>query len=618
MCGIVGISQSTEEIDVSVLNRMIATIQHRGPDDSGCQLLNRNRVGLGHCRLSIIDLSARGHQPMANEDGSLWVTYNGEIYNFADIRTKLSALGHAFRSGTDTEVILHAYEEWGVSCLEQFRGMFAFGLWDDTKQELILVRDRLGIKPLFYYWDEEKLIFASELKAILKHHDLDLSIDPTAFLDFLSSGNFIPAPKTPYRHIKKLLPGHYLKYNNGKIAIQSYWQLNFSPRDIDPSEAIQAFREVLDDAIKLHLVSDVPLGVLLSGGLDSSTIVAEIARLSQQQLNTFSLGFDVIEHSELDRARIVANHFHTAHNERVMQGAEAFDLLDHIVDLYDEPFAASSALPTYLVSQLAASQVKVALSGDGGDEAFAGYKWYDRWLSWSSRSVIPCYHFVLKSAITLISPGAAALKLATRSNTNALQQIALLRGGFHPLLKKALLAPTLADQLDAYDDMWYLRRFWRPDLPPISRLQFLDLNTYLPDIMLTKVDRASMAESIEIRVPFLDHRLIEFAGRLPASLLYGNTRNDKKWLVKQAMADRLPQATIHGAKKGFSIPAGYWFHQTKSNQIIKKITGAGIDCGIFAPDFIDAMKKWQLSGRYLWTILALDRWLSKHGTANFI
>jgi asparagine synthase (glutamine-hydrolysing) len=615
VCGIVGISQSTEEIDLPVLKQMVKTIRHRGPDDTGCKLLNSHKVGLGHCRLSIIDLSANGHQPMQNENGTLWVTYNGEIYNFSDIRKKLVALGHVFHSETDTEVILHAYEEWGFSCFQNFRGMFAFGLWDEKSKELILARDRLGIKPLFYYHDNEKLIFASELKAILAHTDIDLSIDQTAIFDFLSFGNFIPAPKTPYRNIKKLLPGHYLKYKDGKVEIQSYWQLNFHPMEIDQAEAIHNFLDLLDETIKLHLVSDVPLGVLLSGGLDSSTIVAETTRLSNTNVKTFSMGFDVVQHCELDRARLVAHHFQTDHNERVMRSPEAFNLLDSIVDLYDEPFAASSALPTYLISQLAASQVKVVLSGDGGDEAFAGYKWYDRWLSGSKRSAIPLYHSFLKFVTALVSPGATALKLASYSNACSLQQIALLRGGFHQILQKALLAPKLAHQLDSYDDMWYLRRYWRPELPLISRLQYLDLHTYLPDKMLTKVDRASMAVSIEIRVPFVDHRLLEFVARVPHMLLYGNGGKDKKWLVKQAMKGILPHAIIHGAKKGFSVPLEYWFHESSINHSVNHFTGAGIDCGILAPDFREKIRKWGIRGHHLWSLLVLDRWLAKNGNS---
>lgn len=506
----------------------------RGPDDAGMEI--RNGTGLGHRRLSILDLSPAGHQPMCNEDRSVWVVFNGEIYNFAELRRELEGLGHRFVSNSDTEVIVHGWEAWGERCVERLRGMFAFAVWDDRRRVLFLARDRVGIKPLFYYWDGRTLAFASELKALRQCPDLDLAVDPTALFDFLTY-LYIPAPKTAYKNVRKLEPGHRLLFDGRRLHAERYWDWNFAPRPITERKAVEELRALLAETVRLHLVSDVPLGVLLSGGVDSSAVAAFAGPVM-----TFSIGFDVAEHSETAFARAVAGRFGTRHVESTVALAEGKRLLDWMVEWYDEPYYDTSAIPTYLVCREARRHVTVALSGDGGDEVFGGYTHYTRFRRLMAWDVLP-------KALRRLVPGRSGERL----RLDPLERYAFLMGGMVEHEKARV--PGLAKFKD-YDALWSFRRFWREDLDVPTRLQYLDAKTYLPDDILTKVDRASMAVSLEVRPPLLDHRLMEFVATLPTHVRLKGGR--LKYLLKKALEGLLPEEILTRKKKGFSVPLRTW------------------------------------------------------------
>ena len=380
MCGIAGLLRIDGKVEESSLARMSANLAHRGPDDDGLWVSEDAKVGLAHRRLAIIDLGPAGHQPMTNEDGSIWLVYNGEIYNYIEIKRRLEDLGHRFRSNSDTETIIHGYEEWGEAFLEKLRGMFAFGLWDSRWQRLLLVRDHTGIKPLFYYWDGQTFAFASEIKGFWGLDGIDRTVDRSAIFDYLTY-MYVPAPKTAYQRIRKLQPGHLLSFDGTRLQEKQYWEVPLAQDDsMDENRAVRLLREHLSDAVSLNMVSDVPVGVFLSGGLDSSTVVAYMTKQAREPIRTYSIGFDVPEHCETSYARLVAEAFQTRHHERCLGAESVQELLPRMVTLYDEPFCDSSAMPTLRVSQLAREEVKVVLAGDGGDEVFGGYTWYDRWL----------------------------------------------------------------------------------------------------------------------------------------------------------------------------------------------------------------------------------------------
>lgn len=615
MCGIVGILRDVEPFDPGDLVRMTETMRHRGPDDSGYAIFSRGRVGIGHTRLSIIDTTQAARQPMANEDRSLWIVYNGEVYNYIEVRDFLEKAGHKFSSNSDTEVILHGYEEWGVGVFEHLNGMFAFAIWDDRRKELILARDRLGIKPLYYYSDKKQFVFASELKTILLLEDIDKGVDVTAFYDFLTYGNFIPSPKTPFRSIKKFPPGHYCIVGGGNMEMKSYWHLPIRRDVVGIETAVKKFMDLFYDSVNIRLRSDVPVGILLSGGLDSSAILSVAHKLLRERINSFSIGFDVEKHSELNRARIVADRYGTNHVERVFGVGEFDYLVDRMIEVYDEPFAASSSLPTYLVSALAAGKVKVALSGDGGDEILAGYRWYDRWLRAESLVMGRFLNIVGRTIGKTGRGKLEAIGFLGQGSLEALSRIAFLRGGFSSALKRAILSKPVIELVGDYDEMWYLRSFWIGDdrIDPITKLQYLDLHTYLPDKMLTKVDRASMANSLEIRVPFLDHRLVEYTLGLPSGLLY--RKGKKKLILKRAMKGELPEETLRFPKKGFSIPNKYWLGSDNLKAMFPLFSKAGIDLGLFDEKFFQALREYGVQGNRLLSLLVLDRWVGKYNVS---
>jgi asparagine synthase (glutamine-hydrolysing) len=537
MCGIVGVLDSESRVGPGVLKRMCDTISHRGPDGSGVYIGSDKGAGLGHKRLSIIDLTSAGKQPMSNEKGDVWVTYNGEIYNFRELRKELEKKGHVFKSRTDTEVIVHSYEEWGKECVDRFDGMFAFGLYDERRKCLFLARDRFGIKPLFYYHRDGLFVFGSEIKAVITHPGVRRDVDLSAIYDYLTY-LYIPTPKTIYKDIKKLPPGHVLVFDDSGLRTRKYWDIDFSPRGIGEKEAKEKVRKALSETVRRYLVSDVPVGVFLSGGLDSSAITAGVCETIKKP-KTFSVGFDVKAHSETGYAQLVAERFGTQHHELMLSKDVVSGMLPKIVNMYDEPCSNSSVIPTYYVSEFARKHVKVILSGDGGDEVFAGYLWYDRWLATQRLRFLP--GFIKKYSYGALGLFGRNVKSFHRLNSLRLLflpndgpgQYGYLMSVFNPEEKSDVLSGEFSRDFRGYDDFWYFREYWRRDLDPVSRMQYLDIKTYLHEDCLAKVDRASMAVSLEVRVPFLDHRLAEAVAGFSSDLRYNS--GDKKHILKKAM-----------------------------------------------------------------------------------
>lgn len=564
MCGIVGIfnSRTPTAIDAALLSRMNDLQYHRGPDGDGI-FVDRG-IGLGHRRLSIIDLSG-GAQPLFNEDHSVVVVYNGEIYNFKELSRELINRGHQFRTHCDTEVIVHAWEEWGEACVERFRGMFAFALWDKNKETLFLARDRLGIKPLYYAMRQDgTVLFASELKAILCDPALPRKIDPTAVEDYFAYG-YVPDPKTIYRDVFKLEPGHTLSLRRGRglSSPRCYWDVKFEvsgqPKEEDVVEdLIERFR----DAVDCRLVSEVPLGAFLSGGVDSSGVVAMMAGLSDDPVNTCSISFGDPAFDETSYAAIVAQRYATNHRIGHVD-ADKFDLIDDLARLYDEPFADSSAMPTYRVCELARRHVTVALSGDGGDEVFGGYRRY-RWHCYEERlrrSVPQSVRGPLFGMLGSLYPKLdwAPRVLRAKSTLQALARDTA-GGYFHTVsvvydsVRGKMFSDKIRRELQGYSAREVMDRHIgnaQTD-DPLACIQYADMKTYLPGDILTKVDRASMAHSLEVRVPLLDHPLVEWAGTLPSSLKLSGM--DGKYIFKKSLEPYVPHDVMYRPKMGFSVP----------------------------------------------------------------
>lgn len=614
MCGILGLVEQ-KEFDLEQFRGALNSLAHRGPDDFGTEFWADHKVGLGHRRLSIIDLSRAGRNPMPNEDHTVWIIFNGEIYNYRELRQHLESCGHRFQSNTDTEVIIHAYEEWGDAHVQRLRGMFAYAIYDrrkvadkqnsDSQGEfrLLLVRDRLGIKPLFYYWHHKILVFASEIKAILACPGINRTVDHSALFDYLTY-RYIPAPKTAYQFIRKLEAGHYLVFDGGLLSPQHYWDISSqeSNQIIDFREAVQIVRETLTEAVALHMSSDVPLGVFLSGGLDSSAITAFMSHATSDVVRTFSIGFDVAEHSELDYARAIAHHYQTEHQERIVTSEGVEPALVRILKLYDEPFADSSAIPTYQVSALARERVKVALAGDGGDEIFAGYNWYTTWLQLRCLDAIPLGK-QLFSFLGSIWPEKQRGKQYIQSLAQPeFEQYCNLMEIFTPEQKRKTIVQEWANEFKDYDDYWYFRKYWREDLDPLRRLQYLDLKTFLPELILTKVDRASMAVALEVRPPMLDHLLVELLFSLPTRLVAPD--GQKKYLLKEIVRDLLPAGHVERPKKGFSSPLKQWLNSNRA-WVEQKLD---YDTGFLNKKYT-SQPRLMKRGNKVWSLLVLTEWL---------
>lgn len=579
MCGICGAYHVPTPLTEATLTTLTDRIAHRGPDDSGHYL--NGAAALGFRRLAIIDLSPAGHQPMPNEDDTLWLAFNGEIYNYPALRADLLTHGHTFRSQTDSECLLHGYEQWGPHLPTHLRGMFAFALYDTRTRAFFLARDRFGIKPLYYYWDGTHFAFASEIKALTALPGLDLTPDPSALWDYLTY-LYIPTPKTAYQYIRQVPPGHTLTLTPGADPILApYWQLTHwgAPLTADIltaefktlpgwADAVEHIRAALTEAVHLHLIADVPVGSLLSGGLDSSAITMLAAQHLDQPIQTFSIGFDIREHDERPYAKIVSLAANSRHREQVVTQPDLDTALATMLRLYDQPFADASGLPTLAVSTLAAQHVKVALSGDGGDEVFGGYKWYRRWFELSRDPLPtalrqPVYDGLLLPILAALSPLPKVTGLIRTTDLDLRGKSGPDRYGALlsriPPYQKPRLLPDLAAQFRGYDHFWYIRQHWRADLDPLSAMQHTDLHTYLPDDILPKVDRASMAVALELRPPLLDHVLVETVAALPPEF-----RFDKR-VFRAAVASLLPTEILTRGKKGFSAPLLHWLPSATIN-----------------------------------------------------
>jgi asparagine synthase (glutamine-hydrolysing) len=603
VCGIVGQVGEPGSIAVDAVVAARDTLVHRGPDDAGVYVTPDRSVGLGHRRLSIIDLSSAGHQPMRNRTGSLWLVFNGEIYNFRALRDQLERLGHQFQSATDSEVILHAYEEWGIDSVRRLRGMFAYALWDSRARALHLVRDRLGIKPLFYWHDGTNLAFASEIRGVLADRRVPRTLDESALYDFFTY-QYVPAPKTAYAAVRKLEAGHYAVFQAGRLRIERYWdfELGSASAARTADDAVAAVRAALERVVGDHLVADVGVGVLLSGGIDSSAVTGLAARATSDPLNTFTIGFDVGEHSEAHFARELAELVRSQHTELTVTREMALAMRQRVVSLYDEPYADGSAIPTLLVAELARRHVTVALSGEGGDEVFGGYNWYTRWLQFEGRLALPpaVRRVLFGVPARLLRPGARGKWNLEMRSLEPLVRYARLMGAFLGREKAAVLSPQFLKRFDGYDDLWHFRTHWHTDLDPLLRLQYLDLKTYLPDDLLTKFDRATMAVSLEGRVPLLDHELVELVLRLP--LAVRNPGFAQKHLLKRAVADVLPPGTLTREKKGFSVP---WYAWVKNGPA----HGFGrVHDGVLHPRVADRVAR--LASEDLWRITVMNTWLT--------
>ena len=563
MCGIFGSYYFDRggRIDPALFVRQVDAIAHRGPDDGGAYI--ESGVGIGHRRLSIIDLDG-GHQPMWDVEQRMGIVYNGEIYNFRELRRILRRKGHRFQSDSDTEVILHAYREWGRDCVDHFVGMFAFCIFDRKERTLFLARDRLGKKPLYYYEDRERFVFGSELKSLLIDQSLPRVIDPEAVKDFFAY-NYIPGPKTIFAGFRKLPAGTSLYVTSRGMTLHRYWRPVFGPfNDFGVDKNAESLTEILVDSVKLRLRSDVPLGAFLSGGVDSSLIVSLMASAVSSPVKTQTIGFKEQEYDERAYARETAELYKTEHREQVVQ-VDALDVIDELSWFYDEPFGDSSAVPTYYLSQATRDFVTVALSGDGGDENFAGYRRY----------VFAMYEAMIRERIpnllrtSLISPAARLYPKADylpqflrAKSTLTNLSVPHERAYFLSLTQKSY--PQFLDRdfllgLQNYDPFAHFEEHLKDAecLDPLSRIQYVDLKMYLCDDILVKVDRASMAHSLEVRVPLLDHRLVDFAGAIPpGQKLFGK---DTKIVLKRAAEKNLPRQILDRKKKGFTVPLPEWF-----------------------------------------------------------
>src|SRR3989338_6635270 len=573
MCGICGFYGRK---DRPLLEAMAGVLIHRGPDDSG--FYEDELVSLGHRRLSIIDLSPQGRQPMANEDNTVWLVFNGEIYNFQDLRAELENKGHSFRSHTDSEVILHSYEEYGLDCVDNFRGMFAFALWDTKKRRLVICRDRIGKKPLYYWQNGERLLFASEIKSLLCCREILREVNRDGFYSFLSF-QYVPGVETAVKNIFRVPPGNMLIAENGTVKLREYWSIRKivnSGGDISPDKAIERMGHLLEESVSLRLVSDVPLGVLLSGGLDSSSITALISRSGVKSIKTFSAGFGE-ESDEFKYARIVSGEFNAEHREFIVRPDNLSLMLKKIIWHMDEPIADGGAFATYMISEVVKEYVKVILVGEGADELFAGYSW----------------HRLAGAGFALV-PGAIKNRAYFYLNT-------FYRG------KK-----NQPDIYHGFEERFNLKGVRRDFL---SRMMFFELENLLPNCLLMKVDKMTMAHSLEARAPFLDHKLIEFAAALPAGFKIRGCTN--KYILRKFMEKKLPPEIVNRKKRGFLVPITKWLNgelkEYAEDILLRKDSFSACAIGLerIRPLFVPQRGLRELENKIrLWRLLVFELWVN--------
>jgi len=633
MCGIVGFltSRAVDIPEYEILKKMRDVLSHRGPDDVGEYIRPLNEKGpyvfLGHRRLSIIDL-AGGHQPLSNEDGTVWVVFNGEIYNFKELREKLKGRGHQFRTRSDSEVIAHAYEEYGENCFRYFNGMFAIGIWDGKRNRLVLARDRLGKKPLYYSDINETFLFASELKAIMLYPAFSRKVDPLSLTKYLFY-EFIPCPHTIFKDAKKLPPASYLVWNEGGMEVKEYW----SPFDsqkveekVSETEATLRITELLRQSVKRRLISDVPLGIFLSGGIDSSAVTALAQEEDPGKIETFSIGFEDTSFDESRYALLASKHLGTKHHDQTMRPTDLLNLVPRLPDILDEPMADASILPTYLLSKFTREYVKVALGGDGGDELFAGYPTYlaHKFARQYERLAAPFHPmFTFLGSLLPVSDNNISFDFKVKKFLSGIGYSDSIRnfiwlGSFSFPDLRRVLSSEISPQFDrdrlVEEILAYERAF--PLTDRTSLLQFLDLKLYLQEAILVKVDRASMACSLEVRAPFLDYEFVEFVIGLPSSFkLKGFT---SKHILKSAMEPFLPKEVIHRKKKGFGVPIAKWVKGPLKELFGDLLSPDRIGReGFLNPEYVTPLLQDHLGNRkdnrkQLWTLLVWELWVNRY------
>jgi asparagine synthase (glutamine-hydrolysing) len=640
MCGIVGVCSCSEKVDKAILTSMKDALTHRGPDDAGIYVDEENNVGLGHRRLSILDLSSLGHQPMSNENGSIWITYNGEVYNFKEIREELSHRGYNFNSNSDTEVVIKSYEEWGIDCVHKFIGMFAIGIWDKRERKLFLIRDRAGVKPLYYYHKDGLFLFGSELKALMKHPRFDKDVNYSVLSLYLRYG-YIPTPFTIFNNTYKLRPGHYLCVSNGDLREIKYWDVvDFyleEPISASEDEIAEELEYLLIDSFRYRLVSDVPVGIFLSGGIDSSVVTALLQKNMSDQLKTFSIGFYESRFNEAKWAKKIASYLGTDHTEYYLSVREAFSIIEKLPEIYDEPFGDNSGIPTCLVSRLARQNVTVALSADGGDELFCGYNHYRSIMYLNGRFLgLPTYirNCIIK-ALTLFKPATVdtiyrtfgffmpkveGLRDKYEKWRNMLYQIN--EGNFLDMYKFNLNRWTPDEMMSLMENNDYSRlntcfedtyhRLYNNDF--ITQMMAIDFKTFLLDDILTKVDRASMSVGLEAREPFLDHRLVQYVARIPLNLKFKNGMS--KYILRKILYKYVPRELVERPKQGFNVPLAEWLKGELSSLVMSYLNEDKLKKeGIFNPRVVSTYVKDFMNGSInvnrIWFLLLFEMWKEK-------
>ena len=624
MCGIVGFANNNaKKADGETLSKMNQAILHRGPDEDGFYL--RENIGLAMRRLAIIDL-AGGKQPIYNHDKTKCIVFNGEIYNFQELRKSLEAAGHRFYTNSDTEAIIHLYDQYGVDCVQHLRGMFAFAISDEVEKTLFIARDRVGKKPVLYsHQPNGDLIFGSEFRAILRHPDVSREVDFDAINDYLTY-LCVPAPKTAFKQIRKLEPAHWLRWKNGEIETKRYWLPDFATKiSITEEEAIEETTRILRESVKMRMISEVPLGAFLSGGVDSSAVVALMAQESSQPVKTFSIGFEEDDFSELKHARRVAQHVGAEYNEFVVR-PNALDILPMLVDHYGEPFADSSAIPTYYVSNETRKYVTVALNGDGGDESFAGYERYFAMNLAKKYRRIPRFirKGIIESGVSLL-PNPSKFRSRVRSLKRFVESASLSDSdrylGWTSIISRNLKTDLTTDQFkssltdgnsDRLLEEWFEKG---KDLGIVDSTMLTDQMTYLPNDLLVKVDIASMANSLEARSPLLDHKVIEFAASLPENIKIG--RSETKSLLKKVAARLVPKDVIYRRKMGFGVPIGKWLKTDMKSFVADMLLSEKFaKRGYFDQAKVRDIIELHTSGKedspnQIWTLLMLEMWFQQ-------